>query len=114
MNKRALITHLLNQSPEGIKIMEIISCPVLLCCFLGTTERWMTLADAADLEFLQMNLARRSMVILRVFSQLEYSYIQKMNGSLWVGAHEPMARVPKMAHGNIPLARGFHCSSFFF
>ena len=63
-------------------MMEIISCPLLLCCFLGTTERWMTLADAADLEYLPVNLARRSLVILRVFRQLEYSYIQAMNGSL--------------------------------
>jgi hypothetical protein len=40
-------------------MMEIISCPVLLRRFLGTTERWITLADAADLEFLPVNLARR-------------------------------------------------------
>jgi len=49
--------------------------------FGGTTERWMTLANAADLEFLPVNFARRSLVILRVFRQLEYSCIQKMNGS---------------------------------
>jgi len=36
----------------------------------------MTLADEADLEFLPVNLARRSLVILRVFTQLEYGYVQ--------------------------------------